>query len=240
LRLGFAGVRAGALVVVLAAAWPAVASAGATGYCYAGLVGTKGPLGISGTLTARAPAVVQAGHVAAWVGVGGPNEAPDGTAEWLQVGMNSARGSVDNHLYFEYSRPGIPVKYVQVAANVPVGQSVRVAVLKTAKGRDLWRVWVDGKPVSDPILLPGSEGRLTPVATAENSDGGSPGVVNTFSYSVAGVRVATRAGGVWRPFTGAQLRQDDGVQVIQSAPASFVAGSAVVGRSPRARDVLRG
>jgi hypothetical protein len=126
MRLRSAGVLAGALVVVLVTAWPGAASAAAPGYCYAGLVGTKGPLGISGTLTARAPAVVQAGHVAAWVGVGGPNEAPDGTAEWLQVGMNSARGSVNNHLYYEYSRPGIPVKYVQLAANVPVGQSVRV------------------------------------------------------------------------------------------------------------------
>jgi len=203
-------------------------------------VGSKGPLGISGTLTARSAPVVQAGHVAAWVGVGGPNEAPDGTAEWLQVGMNSAHGSTNNHLYYEYARPGIPVTYVQLAANIPVGQSVRVAVLKTATGRDLWRVWVDGKPVSDPILLPGSEGRLTPVATAENFDGGAPGVVNTFSYSVAGVRVATRAGGVWRPFTGAQLRQDDGVQVIRSAAASFVAGSAVAGPSPEARKVLGG
>jgi hypothetical protein len=127
---------------------------------------SKGPLGISGTLTALSAPVVQAGHVAAWVGVGGPNEAPDGNAEWLQVGMNSARGSTNNHLYYEYVRPGIPVTYVQLAANIPVGQSVRVAVLKTATGRDLWRVWVGGKPVSDPILLPGSEGRLTPVATS--------------------------------------------------------------------------
>jgi hypothetical protein len=230
---------AGALAV-LAAAWPVAASAAATGYCYAGLVGSKGPLGISGTLTARSAPVVQAGHVAAWVGVGGPNEAPDGTAEWLQVGMNSAHGSTNNHLYYEYARPGIPVTYVQLAANIPVGQSVRVAVLKTATGRDLWRVWVDGKPVSDPILLPGSEGRLTPVATAENFDGGAPGVVNTFSYSVAGLRVATRAGGVWRPFRSGQLRQDDGVQVVMGTAGSFVAGSAVAGPSPEARKVLGG
>jgi hypothetical protein len=189
-------------------------------------------------LTARGPAVVQAGHVAAWVGVGGPNEAPDGTAEWLQVGMNSAHGSVNNHLYYEYVRPGIPVQYVQLAANVPVGQSVRVAILKTAQGLDLWRVWVDGKPASDPISLPASEGRLTPVATAENFDGGAPGVVNTFSYSVAGIRVATRAGGVWRPFRSGKLRQDEGVQVLVGTPGSFVAGSAVVGRAPKAQDVL--
>jgi hypothetical protein len=233
-------VRLAGALAVLAAAWPVAASAVATGYCYAGLVGTKGPLGISATLTARAAPVVQAGHVAAWVGVGGPNEAPDGTAEWLQVGMNSAQGSVNNHLYYEYARPGISVQYVQLAANVPIGQSVRVAVLKTAAGRDLWRVWVDGKPVSDPISLPGSEGRLTPVATAENFDGGAPGVVNTFSYSVAGIQVATRPGGVWRRFTSGQLRQDAGAQVVMGAGASFVAGNSVVGRSTRARDVLHG
>jgi hypothetical protein len=240
MRLRSAGVLARALVVVLVTAWPGAAPAAASGYCYAGLVGTKGPLGISGTLTARAALVVQAGHVAAWVGVGGPNDAPDGPAEWLQVGMNSARGSTNNHLYYECVRPGIPVTYVQLAANIPVGQAVRVAVLKTVTGRDLWRVWVDGKPVSEPILLPGSEGRLTPVATAENFDGGTPGVVNMFSYSVAGLRVATRAGGVWRPFRSGKLRQDDGVQVVMGATTSFVAGNAVVGRSPMARDVLSG
>jgi hypothetical protein len=232
--------RLACALVALATAWPVAGSAAATGYCYAGLVGTKGPLGISATLTARSPAVVQAGHVAAWVGIGGPNEAPDGTAEWLQVGMNSAHGSVNNHLYYEYVRPGIPVQYVQLAANVPVGQPVRVAVLKTATGRDLWRVWVNGKAASDPISLPASEGRLTPVATAENWDGGAPGVVNAFSYSVASIQVATRAGGVWRPFTSGTLRQDDGVQVLPSGAGTFVAGSAVVGRSPAAGDVLRG
>jgi hypothetical protein len=97
---------------------------------------------------------------------------------------------------------------------------------------------VNGKAASDPISLPASEGRLTPVATAENWDGGAPGVVNAFSYSVASIRVATRAGGVWRPFTTGALRQDDGVQVLPSGAGTFVAGSAVVGRSAAAGDVL--
>jgi hypothetical protein len=211
-----------ALGAALAASFLVAAPAGATGYAYGGLVGTKGALGISGTLTALQRPVVQQGHVAAWVGVGGPNEAPDGTAEWLQVGLNSGRGSA-NHLYYEYVRPGIAVTYVEVAANVPIGRSVRVAVLKCAVGRDLWRVWVDGRAVSAPISLPASEGRLTPVATAENYDGGTPGAVNTFAYFVAGVRVAMQAGGVWRPFAGGQLHQDDGVRVIKGATGTFVA-----------------
>ncbi len=214
-----------ALGAALAAAWLIVAPAGATGYSYGGLVGTKGALGVAGTITALQAPVVQQGHVAAWVGVGGPNEAPDGSAEWLQVGLNSSRGS-GNHLYYEYARPGIPVTYVQLAAAVPTGQPVRVAVLRCAAGRDLWRVWVNGRAASDPISLPASSGRLTPVATAENWDGGTPGVPNTFTYSFDGVRVASAAGGVWRPFAGGRLRQDDGIRLISGAAGSFVAASA--------------
>jgi hypothetical protein len=213
-----------ALAAALAAAWLFAAPAGATGYSYGGLVGTRGALGVAGTITALQAPVVQQGHVAAWVGVGGPNEAPDGTAEWLQVGLNSSRGG-GNHLYYEYARPGIPVAYVQLAAAVPTGQAVRVAVLKCAVGRDLWRVWVNGRAASDPISLPESSGRLTPAATAENWDGGSAGALNTFSYSFDGVRVASAAGGVWRPFASGRLRQDDGVRMTPGPAGSFVAAS---------------
>jgi hypothetical protein len=213
-----------ALGAALAAAWLVAAPAGATGYSYAGLVGTKGALGVAGTVTALQTPVVQRGHVAAWVGVGGPNEAPDGSAEWLQVGLNSSRGG-GNHLYYEFVRPGIPVTYVELAASVPTGQPVRVAVLKCAVGRDLWRVWINGRPASDPISLPASSGRLTPVATAENWDGGVTGALNTFSYSFDGIRVASAAGGVWRPFAAGRLRQDDGVRLTAGAGGSFVATS---------------
>src|SRR5262245_11183877 len=124
-------------------------------------------------------------------------------------------------------RPGILVTYVyvEIAATVPIGQAVRVAVLQCAVGRDLWRVWVNGRAVSDPISLPASTGRLTPVATAENYDGGTPGVFNTFSYSFGGVRVASAAGGVWRPFVANLPRQDDGVRLIPGTSGNFVATS---------------
>jgi hypothetical protein len=218
-----------ALGAALAAAWLVAAPADASGYSYAGLVGTKGALGVAGTVTAIQAPSVQQGHVAAWVGVGGPHDAPDGTAEWLQVGLNSGRGSA-NHLYYEYVRPGILVTYVEIAAAVPIGHPVRLAVLKCAVGHDLWRVWVNGWAVSDPISLPASNGRLTPVATAESYDGGTPGVVNAFSYSFGGVRVASAAGGVWRAFAAGQLRQDDGVLLIPGMTGSFVATSVSAAR----------
>src|SRR5205823_13691537 len=83
-----------ALVCALAAfsVAPAAQAAGCgpRGYAWAGLevAGTAGH-GIGATLTSVATPVVQHGHVAGWVGVGGPSEGPGGTAEWLQVGLNT-------------------------------------------------------------------------------------------------------------------------------------------------------
>jgi hypothetical protein len=225
MHLRLACASAAASAAALAVAWLVVSPAGATaGYTYAGLVGSKGPLGITATLTALEAPLVEQGHVAAWVGVGGANEGPDGTAEWLQVGLNSGTGT-GNRLYYEYARPGRDVTYVQLAARVPIGRPVRVAVLHCAAGRDLWRVWLDGRPVSEAISLPGSAGRLTPVATAENYDGETAGTVNTFSYSLTGIKVATAAGGPWRPFTAARLLQNGGVRTIRSTLGSFAATS---------------
>ena len=218
---------AGALAAALAATWLVVSPAGATtGYAYGGLIGKKGPIGITATVTALDAPAVERGHVAAWVGVGGPKEGPDGTAEWLQIGLNSSRGTA-NRLYYEYARPGRAVTYVQLAANVPIGRPVRVAVRKSAAGRDLWRVWVDGRPASGPISLPSSAGGLTPIATVESYDGDTAGTVNTFSYAVAGIKVTDAADGGWRPFATAQLRRDGGVRLARSAPGSFAAQSRV-------------
>jgi len=37
---------------------------------------------------------------------------------------------------------------------------------------------------------------------------------------------ASAAGGVWRPFSGGLLRQDNGIRLVSSAAGSFVAASA--------------
>src|SRR5436190_19675677 len=80
--------------VLAACGLPAVAHAsgcGPRGYAYAGLqLGTPG-YGIGAALTSLAPPVVESGHVAGWVGIGGPGEGPGGTDEWLQVGLNATR-----------------------------------------------------------------------------------------------------------------------------------------------------
>ena len=212
-----------ALAVALAAACSAASPApAAAGYSYAGLIGKHGPHGIAASLTALQAPVVQDGHVAAWVGVGGRNEGPGGQDEWLQVGLNSGRGS-GNTLYYEWTRPGDTIHYVQVAQSLPVGRAIPVMVLQMSGSAGTWRVWVNGSPVGDPVVLPGSDGTLTPMATAENWDGGV-GASNSYEYGFDGVRVARTAGGVWRPFANATPRQDAGNR-LQLSSSSFVAST---------------
>jgi hypothetical protein len=223
----FAFALAGALAAAWLAATPAWANEPRTGagYSYAGLVGTRGVHGIAGVLSAVDAPVVRAGHVAAWVGLGGRYEGPGGADEWLQVGLNTVPGT-GNRLYYEYARPGDPITYVEVDSNVATGRTVRVMVLEMAGHPNTWRVWVDGRPVSAPILLPGSTHRLTPFATSEDCDPGEP-AANSYTYRFDGLRTASAPGGVWRPFVSSSVRQDAGNRVLQSTTSSFVASVGV-------------
>ena len=85
-----------------------------------------------------------------------------------------------------------------------------------------WRVWVDGRPVTKPISLPGSHGVWEPTATAESWDGGVQ-VCNRFNYRFSDVSVATRPGGVWRPLAMASVLQAPGYRVVGRTLAGFVA-----------------
>ena len=143
---------------------------GPAGFAYAGIQPSENGHGISAVLTALAVPVVESGHVAGWIGVGGPGQGPGGTDEWIQVGLNSMPGT-GNTLYFEVMRPGSGVRYAEVATDVPVGQAVRVAVLETAATSGAWRVWVDGKAVTPPIALRSGDS-LTPMAMGESWDAG--------------------------------------------------------------------
>jgi hypothetical protein len=151
------------------------------GYAYAGLEVSAAGHGIGATITSLAPPVVERGHVAGWVGIGGPGQGPNGTDEWLQVGMNTPEGGHGrNKLYYEVARPSGSVQYVEIDPNVPAGRSLRVAVLETAASPGVWRVWVNGRAVSKSISLRGSHQALTPMAMTENWGGGAR-VCNRFA-----------------------------------------------------------
>src|SRR5579859_3924874 len=216
---------AAVLAAAALSASPAVSASkgcGARGYAYAGLQGADGASGVSATPAAVATPVVQKGHVAAWIGVGALGEGPEGHDEWLQVGLNTIAGN-SAKLYYEVAQPW-GLRYVELESGIPVGRRYRVEVLEMAGRRSIWRVWVDGRPASRPIWLPESHGRLTPMATAENYDGGAP-TCNSYRYRFRGRALARSPGGGWAPFRmrTSQLMEDRGFRVVPAIGGGFVA-----------------
>jgi hypothetical protein len=207
-----------ALVAALAASASAGAASrgcGLPGYSYAGYESAIPAYGASGRLTALAAPAVEGGHVAAWIGVGGFGVGPRGTDEWLQVGL---AGFPDGRaeLYYEYLLPTQqqPV-YVRIEAVLP-REGHDVAIYERPSQPNVWRVAVDGTPVSPPIALPGSHGAWRPIATTESWDGGSP-ACNGFSYDFGRLAVASRHGGGWQPFVLTEPVRDAGYRLDRRA-----------------------
>jgi len=214
-----------ALVAATAStARPASKGCGPRGYAYAGLQSPRNAFGVAGTLTAVADPLVERGHVAGWVGVGAPGEGPQGTDEWLQVGLNTIEGD-PGKLYYEIARAS-GIRYVELASNVPAGRSYRVAVLETARHANTWRIWVNGHAASPPIYLPESHGRLTPMAIAESWDGGTA-ACNRYEYRFGSVSLARKPGGDWsRLHKAAAHVMQDGSSRVVAARNGFVAVTA--------------
>ena len=162
------------------------------GYAYAGHQATAIAHGIRATITPTAQANVVAGHVAGWIGVGGPGQGANGQTMWLQVGVASIPDT-PTMLYAEITRGGREPQFLQLLQNVRVGESHKVAVLEISGKPNWWRVWLDGKPATDPILLEGSTNRWRPIATGESWNGGQS-VCNRFAFRFDGVAVAGSAG----------------------------------------------
>jgi len=175
---------------------------GTGGYTYAGIAAPSHAYGISATITPVSAFSVVSGHVAGWVGVGGPKQGPGGTDEWLQVGFSGFPTAAGSSLYYELTLPSQAPSYHEIATGLPAGKAQHVAVLEIAGRHDWWRVWVNDKPVSAPIHLPSSHGRWAPIATAESWDGGSGGSCNGFLYRFNAVSIASAPGGSWHPLVG--------------------------------------
>jgi len=203
-----------------------VAGCGVQSYSYAGVQANTTAHGVSATLDPTAPPSVSNGHVGGWIGVGGPGAGPNGTAEWLQAGLAAFPGDSEMEAYYEVALPGAAPKYVELDSSVAAGVSHRFTVLEMAKHKSWWRVWVDGKAVSPPIYLPGSNGAWEPQAIGENWNG-EAGACNLYSYRFTNVRLATANGGSWKPLKVNYVFHDPGytVEPISSVPQTFVAAS---------------
>jgi hypothetical protein len=189
---------------------------GSAGYAYAGRQATAVGHGVRATITALELPTVGAGHVAAWIGVGGKGGGPNGTDEWLQVGIAALPGS-SPLVYAEIQRAGAGRSFVSLRENVQAGQSHRLAVLEMKGRPNFWRVWVDGAPATKPIHLAGSTGRWKPMATAESWNGGAA-VCNAFAFRFEQVGVAGTLGGSWSAFVPGYRFLDRGYRIRERRP----------------------
>jgi hypothetical protein len=130
-----------------------------------------------------------------------------------------------SHMYYEVSVAGTSPRYVELKSNVKPGETHRFSVLEVSGRASWWRVWIDSKPVSAPIHLPGSHRAWYPQAVAESWNGGT-GACNGYGYRFSNIALA-HGGGVWRPLESSYMFQDAGYRVvpISSLPRSFLATS---------------
>jgi hypothetical protein len=185
-------------------------------YSYAGLTSNSKAHGVSATVVATAAPSVIDGHVGGWIGVGGVNAGPGGKPQWLQVGLSAFTNDRTSKMYYEVTRAGSEPRYVELSASVARGEKHRFSVLEMAGRTSWWRVWVDSKPVSPPIHLPGSHGTWYPQAVAENWNGGT-GTCNGFSYKFSNVALAHSSGGDWQPLTRNSFFEDAGYKVVETS-----------------------
>jgi len=183
-----------------------------SGYSYNGVQSPTRAYGISANLTLSSRSIVDVGHVAAWVGVGGAGMGPGGSDEWLQAGIAHDAGGQDV-LYYEYKRPGdAQATYTSLQLAKP-GQSHSFVVYERAAQRNSWAVIVDGVKISPPVTLPGSHGLFQPVATAENWDGGVAGSCNQYGFGFSSLAVRSEYKGAWQAFDLSRVLRDPAYQL---------------------------
>jgi hypothetical protein len=214
---------AGALALATAVFAPA-ALACPKGYSYAGLYGNAKASGIAATISMLdQPAVFGgAGHVAAWVGVGGPGLGPHGEDEWLQVGLATFGDSTDGRLYYELAQPGHAPRYEELASGIRPGRTLRIAVLELPFAPDTWIV-ISPAGVAGPFYLPRSHRAWEPMATAESY--AETTQCNRHGYRFGRLQIAGDDGS-WRAMRRASALQDPGWHLRRHGASAFSATAA--------------
>ncbi len=121
-------------------------------------------------------------------------------------------------VYAEITRPGRDPVFLPLLTDVAVGEKHRLAVLEMNRRPGVWRIWLDGRPVTDPIVLEGSHKQWRPIATAESWNGGVQ-TCNGFGFRFERVGVARSLGGSWQQFVPRETFRDRGYVIRQLRPA---------------------
>ena len=227
-RLLLATIAVAALA--LAGSVAAASACGTGGYSYAGVGAPTFGSGISAVITPLGSFDIANGHVAGWVGVGGPGLGPNGTDEWLQIGFAGFPGLYSD-IYYEVALPGRYPVFHEVVKNPPAGHPFRFAVREVQP--NWWRVLLNGEPVSPAIHLPESHNKFMPIATAESWDGGYGGACNDFLYSFERVKVAHRTGGLFHGLNDG-FRIKSAKTTLQRVGTDFIAAEG----APSVRSLL--
>lgn len=204
------------------------------GYSYAGHQSTYRGHGVRASIELTRAPQIEAGHVAGWVGVGGPGQGANGGDAWIQAGIASMPGLAPM-IYTEIAREGHDPEFILLAEDATVGRSYKIAVLEMSGRKGWWRVWLDGEPATAPVRLRGSSGRWAPIATAESWNGRSA-ACNAFGFRFERVSVSYGRGGSWRPFVSEHRFLDDGNHLRDLAAAPPDSG--VYRRTQARSDVL--
>jgi hypothetical protein len=193
-----------------------------TGYDYAGLTQPSVASGIRTLLTNMgSPGVGEGGHVAGWVGVGGPGLGPNGTDEWVQAGYAGFPGG-SSQIYYEVTQPNRAPKYHTVDESVSPNSKNLVSVAEVKPNG--WQVSVDDKAVSPVIMLPGSSGKFVPQALGETWNGNTT-ICNIYAYGFGNVQVTTKPGSAWVLGKAGYKYQNKQQLLITTAVNSFLARS---------------
>jgi hypothetical protein len=189
---------------------------GSTGYAYAGFESARVGSGVRATIAALREPSVSAVHAAGWIGLGGKAAGPNGETMWLQTGF-AALPRTPLMVYAEITRAGRDPVFLPLREDVKLGEKHQLAILEMNRRPGVWRVWLDGRPVTDPIVLPGSHKRWQPMATGESWNGGVQ-TCNGFRFRFERVGVAGALGGSWRPFVPGFRFRDRGYSVRELLP----------------------
>lgn len=198
-------------------------------YAYAGLESRAAAHGAAATITPTASPAVRDGHVAGWVGVGGYGVGPGGTDEWIQIGLIAFPNGT-TRIYDEVTRPGKQPVQTTVRKAIVTGERHRFAVVEIGGRPNWWRVWLDGRPVGEPVFLPRSHGRLAAQITGESYAGLSEGQCNAYSFAFQHLAIAEANATSWSAPRRVNIFEDPNYLFERTSTTSFVARSTASSR----------